>query len=308
MSLRLGILNLLLPWIEKRSLANAKSHLHIRKSLEFKAKYLFPKPRGSRFDWQDFTFNGATVPALWARAKNADDTKIILYYHGGGYFFGSPDTHKAMLARLSAMTGMTSCLIRYRLAPEHAFPCAIDDALTGYQALLERGIDPARVILGGDSAGGGLVLALLGEICAKGLPQPAGVFALSPLVDLRFEGASFVENAKSDVILPAERAKDMTEYYLQGQNPDDPRASPLQADFATAAPVYLTVGDTEILRDDTVRMTQHLKAQGVDVTSKILPNRPHVWPIFQRILPEADETLRDIAKWIKPLLRGQSDS
>lgn len=308
MSIRLHIFNVLLRLFEKRSLANAKTHLHIRKSFSFKAKYLFPAPRNSRFERDEFSIDNTKIPVLWARAKVADDSKVILYLHGGGYIFGSPETHQSMLARLSAMTGMTTCLIRYRLAPEHAFPAAIDDAVNAYRALLARGIDPVRIILGGDSAGGGLVLALLGDICAQNLPQPAGVFALSPLTDLRFEGQSFTDNAKSDVILPATRAKEMAEYYLQGADPDDPRASPLQAAFKEAAPIYITVGDTEILLDDTKRMTTHLKAQGVDVTEKILPNHPHVWQIFQRLLPEADESLRDIAKWIKPLLQGQSES
>ena len=131
---------------------------------------------------------------------------------------------------------------------------------------------------------------------------------MSPLTDLRFEGPSFTDNAKSDVILPATRAKEMAEYYLQGADPADPRASPLRATFKGAAPVYITVGDSEILLDDTKRMTTHLMAQGVDVTQVILPNRPHVWQIFQRLLPEADQSLRDIAKWIKPLLQGQSES
>ncbi|WP_456386743.1 alpha/beta hydrolase [Profundibacter sp.] len=302
MSLRLHLLNGLLRVFEKPKLARAKSPDELRKPFETKARLFFPSPRKTKYKDDELRVGEKMVPAHWAITKNASKDLVILYFHGGGYVFGSPSTHRAMLARLSAMTGMAACLPDYRLAPEHPFPAAINDAVTAYRALLERGIPADRIIMGGDSAGGGLVLALLGEITRQSLPQPVGVFALSPLTDLTFSGESFGQNKQSDVMLPAERAVDMTQMYLQDHAADDPRASPIKAQFFKGTPVYLIASDSEILLDDTRRMTRHLRSQGVSVTEKIVHNHPHVWPIFQRFLPEADQGLRDIAAWIKPLL------
>lgn len=302
MSIRLHMLNGFLRLFEKPKLARAKTPDDLRKPFELKARMFFPSPRKTRFSDDVLQVGADTVPAHWARAKNSAKDRVILYFHGGGYVFGSPRTHRAMLARLSAMTGMAACLPKYRLAPENPFPAAIDDALVAYRALLDRGIAPDRIIMGGDSAGGGLVLALLGEVTAQSLPQPAGVFALSPLTDLSFSGASFAGNEQSDVMLPAERAADMAQLYLLDHPPDDARASPIKARFSAETPVYLTASDSEILLDDTRRMTTHLRDQEVSVTEKIVHNHPHVWHIFQRMLPEADQGLRDIAAWIKPLL------
>lgn len=302
MSLRLNILNGFLRLVEKPKMARAKTPDDLRKPFETKARLFFRAPRKTKFHNDVLQHGKSSVPAHWAITENAAEGLVILYFHGGGYVFGSPETHRAMLARLSAMTGMTACLPRYRLAPENPFPAAVDDALTAYQAVLERGILPDRIIMGGDSAGGGLVLGLLGEITRKSLPQPAGVFALSPLVDLTFSGPSFVENAPSDVMLPAQGAVEMMQLYMQDTALGDPRASPINGQFSTETPIYLTASDTEILLDDTRRMTAHLRDQGVTVTEKIVENHPHVWQIFQRALPEADQSLRDIAAWIKPLL------
>lgn len=308
MSIRLHLLNRFLRHLEKPKLMRARTPDDLRKPFEFKARVLFPVPRQTRFR-DDVLQSGAhSVPAHWASAKDACDERVILYFHGGGYVFGSPRTHRAMLARLSAMTGIAACLPEYRLAPENPFPAAIEDAMTAYHTLLDRGIAPDQIIMGGDSAGGGLVLALLGEIVARSLPKPAGVFALSPLVDLTFSGDSFVNNEQSDVMLPASRARDMARLYLQGAAPVDPRASPLQADFTGSPPVFLTVGDREILLDDTRRMAAHLRGQNIMVEDNIVPDHPHVWHIFQRILPEADQGLRDVAAWIKPLLSRSGES
>ena len=193
----------------------------------------------------------------------------------------------------------------YRLAPEAAFPAAIEDAMTAYRAVTGR---PGCVVLGGDSAGGGLALAVLAEILREGLPKPLGVFALSPLTDLRFSGESARTNAKRDVLLPVERASEMADMYLQGADPSDPRASPLLANFDGAPPVWLTVGDTEILLDDTRRLADRLREAGVDVCVRVEHDLPHVWPIFYSVLPEARSTLRDIAGWITTLSHQRGDS
>jgi acetyl esterase/lipase len=217
-----------------------------------------------------------------------------MYLHGGAYVFGSARTHRAMLARLSERTGLPACLPDYRLAPEHRFPAALEDALSAYIALSAQ----RDIILGGDSAGGGLALALLAEILKHGLRKPLAVFCFSPLTDLTFSGASIQANARAEVVLPAARSGELAKMYLGDANPGDPRASPLFARFTGAPPVWITAGDTEIMLDDTRRMADRLREEGGQVTEVIAQDLPHVWPIFSPLLPEATATLDALACWI----------
>ena len=301
MSLRRVLLNRYLRLVEKRRWARVEDPEDIRRAFERQARWFFHGPRSTRRERRRLTQDGRQIPALWARAPGAAEGPVLLYFHGGGYIFGSPRSHAAMLARLSALTGLPACLPDYRLAPEHRFPAAFDDCLGAYAVLAHH---PGGVILGGDSAGGGLALAVLAAILRQGLPAPRGVFAFSPLTDMRFSGESFRTNAEADALLPAARAGEMAGMYLAGADPDDPRASPLRADFTGAPPVWLTVGDTEILLDDTRRMEAHLRAQGVDVTCVIEHDLPHVWPLFHDLLPEARETLGKLAAWVTSLSRS----
>ncbi|WP_300548663.1 alpha/beta hydrolase [Roseovarius sp.] len=303
MSLRRAVLNLQLRLMEKPHLARARDPAKLRRSFERKAWCLFRSPRGSRFERETL----GDVPVLWASGPWAmrDAGPVILYFHGGGYVFGSARTHKAMLARLSSLCGLPACLPDYRLAPEHAFPAAIEDALDAYRALADH---PGGVVLGGDSAGGGLALALLAEIARLGLRPPLGTFAFSPLTDMTFSGPSIKANARADVLLPVTRIGDMAQMYLQGGDPADPRATPLGADFKGAPPVWLAVGDTEILLDDTRRMAARLEAQGVATECRIEHDLPHVWPLFQGLLPEAQDTLYQVALWITSLSSRPDES
>jgi len=294
MSLRARLLNLSLRFFEKPHLAKADDPVALRDGFERKARFWFRAPRGSRFE-RDMIGGRAAIWALGpgvARGRGP----VLLYFHGGGYVFGSPTTHRAMLARLSALTGMPACLPDYRLAPEHPFPAAVEDGLAALSALAGR---PGGVALGGDSAGGGLALAVLGASLAQAGPVPRALFAFSPLTDLTFSGESFRRNARAEVVLPANRAHQAAEMYLQGADPRDPRASPLFADFTGAPPVWLAAGDTEILLDDTRRMAARLRAQGVAVTESIARDLPHVWPLFQGLIPEADATLSGLAGWLR---------
>ena len=294
MSLRARLLNLSLRVFEKSHLARAEDPAALREGFERKARFWFRPPRGSRFI-RDRIGGG---PALRVLGPGVDlgDGPVILYFHGGGYVFGSPDTHRAMLARLSAPSGMPACLPAYRLAPEHPFPAAVEDGLAALSALADH---PGGVVLGGDSAGGGLALAVLGAALAQSGPVPRALFAFSPLTDLTFSGESFRRNARADAMLPASRAHETADMYLQGADARDPRASPLFADFTGAPPVWLTAGDTEILLDDTRRMAARMRAQGVDVTVRIARDLPHVWPMFGGYIPEAQATLTDLAGWLR---------
>ena len=226
---------------------------------------------------------------------------VIFYIHGGGFVFGSPDTHGAMLGALAQRLGAVAVLPYYRLAPEAPFPAAIEDVATAYQALLDSGVSAQNIIVGGDSAGGALAFNLLSRLCAGSGPLPRALFAFSPLTDFLHEGASFRENAAREAVLPAAQAGLMAEMYLAGADPRDPDISPLLASYPKAPPVWITVGSTEILRDDARRMAAHLRDQGVSASLEEEHDLPHVWPIFHNTLPEARVTLDALARWITQL-------
>ena len=241
------------------------------------------------------------VPALWT-VPVPPDAPLILYFHGGGYVTGSPRTHAPLARYLARRAGIALCLPAYRLAPEHPFPAAFEDACAAWAALLARGHAPGQIVLGGDSAGGGLALALLGHLCATGAARPAGLFAFSPFTDLTLSGLSLRENAQSECLLPAERLEKLRMRILQGAEPSDPRISPLFAGFADAPPVLLHAARTEILRDDTLRMVERLRTHGGQVRCDLRGNLPHVWQFFPGWLPEARESLRQTGDFIRGCL------
>lgn len=296
MSFVLRLLNPYLRWTEKPLLQKG-SPARIRRSLAWKSKLLFHAPSGTRFEPTVLKDGDATLDALRSEGAQAGGP-LLLYFHGGGYIFGSPHTHKAMIGRLSRLSGCAAVLPFYRLAPEHAHPCQCEDGLTAYRAVMDH---PGGVVLGGDSAGGGLALAVLGEITRLGLPQPVGTFAFSPLTDLSFSAPSILGNDAQDVVLPGTRTQELAEMFLQGADPSDPRCSPQNARFDGAGPVWITVADTEILLDDSTRMVEVLRKQGVDVTLVMEHDLPHVWPIFHNVLPEGRATLQALANWVDAL-------
>ena len=295
MSLVRPVLNAFLRLTEKPYLARVKNPEDVRRSFERKARIYFHAPSGTQR--AGVALGNRPALSLWRRGQ--EEGPLILYFHGGAYVFGSPMTHAAMLARLSLEADARVLMQDYRKAPEHPFPAAVEDAEAAWMDLLERGENPARVVIGGDSAGGGLALALLAGILRKGLPVPAGVFAFSPLTDMTYSGDSFRDNVRGDVILPASRVEELTRMYLADHDRADPRASPLFAEFEDAPPVFLAVGDTELLRDDTRRLAAKLERQRVEVEVSEMADLPHVWPIFHNILPEARGTLRQTGVWIR---------
>ena len=191
------------------------------------------------------------------------------------------------------------------MAPEHAFPAALDDIIAAYQAVAAH---KGGVIIGGESAGGCLAFALMAEISKLGLPKPLGCFTFSALTDLTFSGKSITENAASEVFLPADQVDQLTDLYLQGADPNDPRVSPLFAEFPECCPVWMSVGTTEILLDDSRRMAEKLRQGGTDVTLEIKKNHFHAWPFVHKFLPEARRTLSDVGDWINQLSECSTDS
>ena len=308
MSLAARLLNAYLRRFEKPKLQRAPGPDVLRVALERQARWLFHAPRGTQMQWHVLGAGQRRVDALEVVPPRLTTDRVVLYIHGGAFVFGSPTTHAAMAGALAARLGARVILPRYRLAPEHPFPAGPDDVRVAWDALIGQGVPAAHIVVGGDSAGGALAFGLLAALIAADAPRPIGVFGLSPLTDLTYSGPSFQANATREALLAADRAVDLREMYLQGAEARDPQVSPLFADFSGAPAAWLCVGDTEILRDDSRRMTAHLQAQGVAVTFQEEHDLPHVWPIFHNTLPEARQTLDALAGWIRQQPGWQGES
>ena len=296
MSLRLRALNGILRWVAKPFLARVRRPQTLRHGFAVAAVFLF-KP------WHARMRRGA-VGVEFTSGTPAPD-RVMLYFHGGGYVAGSPWTHRELLGRLARAAGLRIVAPKYRLAPEHPLPGALEDAVAAWDAL-QGNYAPGQIVLAGDSAGGGLALSLLAVLCGRGTP-PGALVAFSPWTDLTGSGASLVENEADDPIFPAHRLGDLAGFCLGDVGAADPRISPLFADFPQAPPVLLLVGSTEILRDDTVRMAERLLGFGGAVTVQVTTDAPHVWPMFG-FLPEAGAALRDVGAFLRDLDTPSSTS
>lgn len=237
----------------------------------------------------------------WISCRVRRRDAVILYFHGGGYVAGSAATHEAMLARLSRLTGLGVACPEYRLAPEHPAPAAFEDAVAAHAALMAKGHAAGRIVLGGDSAGGGLALALLADLCQRGL-APAGLFAFSPWTDLGMTGGSLARNAGADPLLPAWRMPEAVAMVRGALDPRDPRLSPLNARFPGVPPVMIQVGPEEILCDDSRRMAEVLRQAGGRVVLEEWPGCPHVWQLMDGLVPEARAALVAVAGFVAGLL------
>lgn len=301
MSLRARLLSGWLRRVEKPAIARAASPAVVRRRFEFYGKFLFHAPRGTQFQWQTFEQGQRRVEVLDVVPRSLTNDVTLFYIHGGGFVFGSPKAYGGLAGMLAKALGARVVLPRYRRAPEAVFPTALDDVRAAWDGLCASGTPPGRIVIGGDSAGGALALSLLADLLREGATMPAGVFCFSPLTDLSFSGDSFRKNADREAVLPVNQAGGMVGMYLNGHPPDDPRVSPLWGSYEGAPPVWITVGDTEILHDDARRMAVRLRDEGVQVTLEEKHDLPHVWPLFHNTLPEAHETIRDLAQWINGL-------
>jgi epsilon-lactone hydrolase len=224
--------------------------------------------------------------------------RCILYFHGGAYVAMSPATHRSITSRLAAWSNASLFALDYRLAPEHPFPAAPDDAQGAYRALTADGMAPDRVVLAGDSAGGGLALSLLVALRDRKEELPAGAALFSPWTDLAGTGESIVANDEADVLFHGSWVAREAQYYLQDTPPTDPLASPVYADLGGLPPLFLQVGDTEILLDDSRRIYDNAKNAGVEATLQIWHGVAHGWQIFGPVLPEARAALRQASAFI----------
>lgn len=243
--------------------------------------------------------NAGGVTAEWVTAEGASDSRVVLYFHGGGYIIGSPRTHRAMLAHLSKAAGARVLSLDYRLAPEHPFPAPVEDSTAAYRWLLQEGFDPARIALGGDSAGGGLTVAALVQIRYLGLPVPAAGVCISPWVDMEGLGESMETRAKADPMVSKENLMVSAKTYLGGADPRAPLAAPLYADLRGLPPLLIQVGDAETLLDDSTRLAGVAREAGVDVRMDVWDDMIHVWHVFAPILPEGKQAISQAGEFIK---------
>jgi monoterpene epsilon-lactone hydrolase len=255
----------------------------------------FPLPDGTKVEPVD----ADGVPAEWLATPGADMSKTLLFLHGGGYVMGSINTHRAFNAGLSTATGARCLSLDYRLAPEHPFPAAIDDAVTGYRWLLSQNSAPDRIAICGDSAGGGLTIATLVALKNAGIPLPCAGVTLSPWTDLEGTGESMTTKADVDPMVQKEGTARMADAYLNGKDQRTPLASPLYADLHGLPPLLIQVGSAEILLDDSTRLAMRAKEAGVETEIEVWDDMIHVFQVFASMLPEGQQAIDKIGVFLK---------
>src|SRR6266436_8850508 len=220
------------------------------------------------------------VRAEWTSTPQDNRDTALLYVHGGGYVIGSLDSHRHLVAEAGRAARTCALALDYRLAPEHPFPAAVEDAVSGYRYLLSRGIRPGRIAIAGDSAGGGLVVAAMLAIRDAGLAQPACGWCISPWVDMEGIGETMSTKEAADPMVQKAGLLEMAGLYLGGADPRSPLAAPIYADLAGLAPLLIQVGAAETLLDDAIRLAKIAGAADVRVDLQIWPEMVHVWHIF----------------------------
>jgi monoterpene epsilon-lactone hydrolase len=243
------------------------------------------------------------VRAEWIVPPGAVAERVLLYLHGGGYVLCSVSTHRDLISRIARAAGMRALGVDYRLAPEHPFPAAVEDATTAYRWLVSHGTAPGHIAIAGDSAGGGLTLATLVALRDAGDPLPATGVCLSPWVDLEGSGPSNTTKAEADPFVRKEMIQFMAEQYLGGRDPRTPLAAPLYADLHGLPPLLIQVGTAEILLDDATRAADRAKAAGVEVSLEVWDDMIHVWQLFAPLLPEGQQAIERIGAFIRQHMR-----
>jgi monoterpene epsilon-lactone hydrolase len=260
-----------------------------------RAERVFPTPA-------DVTIERVTAPerpAEWLQPPAVRNDAVVLYFHGGGYVIGSPRSHRHLAAAIARAAGSRALLLDYRLAPEHPFPAALEDAIAAYRWLLAQSLTPGRIVLAGDSAGGGLTIATLLALRERGLPRPGGGVCISPWVDLTCSGASYATKAATDPIVTHESVSALAQDYMAGGDLKAPLASPLYADLRDLPPLLVQVGSEEVLLDDALGLGARARAAGVDVTVEEWPTMIHVWHWFLPMLDEAEQAIATIGRFVR---------
>lgn len=242
------------------------------------------------------------LKAEWLVPKRAPEAKLLLYFHGGAYVMGGCATHRQFVSYLARAAGVRALLPEYRLAPEHPYPAAVDDAVGLYRALLADGYGAEDIIVAGDSAGGGLTMATLLSLRDAGDPLPAAACLLSPWLDLEGSGETMDTNALRDPWFKPEDMRSIASYYCEQDQLKQPLVSPVYGDLSGLPPIYIQVGGDEILLSDSTRAVERIKAAGGDVVIEIWPGMWHVFQIFVCLMPESRSATDKLAAYIRKAL------
>jgi acetyl esterase/lipase len=234
----------------------------------------------------------------WVFPPDNAQERVILYLHGGGYVTDSVASRRPMCIQMAKSLTMTVLQVEYRLAPEHPFPAALEDALKVYRWLLTQGHKPSDIIISGDSAGGGLGVATVLALRDAGEPLPAAVVCLSPWVDLTHRGQSHITKAEAECVLRTDVLKEWALCYADGSRLSDPLVSPVYADFHGFPPLLIQVGGDEILLDDSLSLAEKAKAAGVDVTFRVWDGMWHAWLVLANLIPESRMAFDDMGVFL----------
>jgi acetyl esterase/lipase len=240
------------------------------------------------------------VPGLWLRRTDGVPGRVVLFLHGGGYTVGSTRSHRRLAAMVGVACRADVLSIDYRLAPEHPCPAGLDDAVAVHRWLVEQGV--SDVVVAGDSAGGGLALATALATRDAGLAPPGALVLLAPWLDLTLSGSSVTTRAAEDFMLDAEHLRQCAAAYAGELALDDWRVSPLDAELAGLPPVFVQVGDADLLVDDAIRLADRGRRAGVAVSLDVAPEMPHVFQSFAGLLPDADAALARVGEWVEEVL------
>lgn len=238
------------------------------------------------------------VPVEWVVPPAARPERVIFYLHGGSYNSGSIQSHRSLAANIANAAKARALVIEYRLAPEHRFPAALEDAVSAYRWLVSNGVSHNQVVVAGDSAGGGLALALLVYLRDQGTPLPLGCVCLSPWTDLVCQGESWVQNARKDILLAPEPLRQSAELYLAGADPRNPLASPLYADLKGLPPLLIQVGSEELILSDATGLADRAQAAGVQVTLEVWQGMQHEWHFTSGLIPEGQQAIDAIGAFM----------
>jgi acetyl esterase/lipase len=275
-----------------------KKPTHLRSYLDFVTRLNSGTPRGAKFEQIMLNAEGKNVPALKVLSDQGQSQRILLYVHGGGYLFGSSDVYKGMVTHMVRRLGFDAVIPDYALAPENPFPAGFNDVVASYLGLLKMGFDSHQISLMGDSAGGNLICSLLDHLLQNKIDLPASAVILAAQTDFTMKASTIQKNSKSEAVLASQRFDDLTEHYLQGADPADRRASPINGDFTGSPPVQIQVAKHELLYGDNIAMAEKMRRQRVSVDLIEYDHGFHVFQMMAGKIPESDAALDSAAKFI----------
>lgn len=272
-----------------------------RRAFERMMKKVAPRLTIKGFSYKPDNISG--VPCEWIIPDKYDDTKVLVYFHGGGYAAGSPNTHRPQVSHMLKDVGIKALSVDYRLSPESQYPAPVEDGAAVYQWLLQNGYKAENIAFGGDSAGGGVTIGTLLYLRDNNIPLPHCAIAISPWIDLTMSGESHEKNKDIDPMLILDGFHVWSKHYLGDADPKSPYASPIFHNLSGLPPIYVQVGEEEMLLDDSIRFATKAGTDGVDVKLEIFPKLFHVFHGFWLILPEARAANKKLGDYLKEHLK-----